>query len=98
MLEKVLEAERFPSVLRVRALGGRGAGRAFAHGVTRPLRIPAKIEQGAGTSSQRQLRHQPDRLRHRAVLGVRRRPCAVQDRVELSSPSALARVTDAKAL
>jgi hypothetical protein len=49
MLEKVLEAERFPFVvLRVRAVEqGVLQAELSLHGVTRPLRVPAKIGAGA---------------------------------------------------
>ena len=49
MLEKVLEAERFPFVvLRVHALAQNALEAELSlHGVTRPLRIPVRIDSGA---------------------------------------------------
>ena len=49
MLEKVLEAERFPFVvLRVRGVEQDAVQAELSlHGVTRPLRIPAKVDAGA---------------------------------------------------
>ena len=100
MLEKVLEAERFPFVvLRVRALE-RDAVQAelSLHGVTRPLRIPAKIERGAeriGVSGSFAFNQTDFGIEPFSVFGG---ALAVQDRVELSFAMRAARVPDAKAL
>lgn len=85
MLEKVLEAERFPFVvLRIRAVE-RGAVQAelSLHGVTRALSIPAKIDAGAERieASGRFAVNQTDfGIAPFSVLGG---ALAVQDRVEL---------------
>jgi len=100
MLEKVLEAERFPFVvLRVRALE-QGALQAelSLHGVTRALRIPAKIEPGAErieVSGNFAINQTDFGIAPFSVFGG---ALAVQDRVDLSFAIRAARVTDAKAL
>lgn len=97
MLEKVLEAERFPFVvLRVRSVGeGALQAELSLHGVTRPLRVPAKIDPG------------PERLEVRgdfalnqsdfgiAPFSVLGGALAVQDRVDLSFEIHATRITGA---
>ena len=97
MLEKVLEAERFPFVvLRVRAVAQDVLeGELSLHGVTRPVRIPAKIESrgerleasGSFTINQTEFGIEPF-----AVFGG---ALAVQDRIDLSFAIRAARITDA---
>ena len=96
MLEKVLEAERFPFVvLRVRAVEqGSAQAELSLHGVTRALRFPAKIDRGAeriavgGTFSINQTDFGIEPF---SVLGG---ALTVQDRVDLSFEIRAARVTD----
>ncbi len=100
MLEKVLEAERFPFVvLRVRALEQDAVQAELSlHGVTRPLRIPAKIERGAeriGISGSFAINQTDFGIEPFSVFGG---ALAVQDRVDLSFTLRAARITDAKAL
>jgi hypothetical protein len=100
MLEKVLEAERFPFVvLRVRALEQDTVQAELSlHGVTRPLRIPAKIERGAErfeVSGSFAINQTDFGIAPFSVFGG---ALAVQDRVDLSFAIHAARITDAKAL
>jgi hypothetical protein len=100
MLEKVLEAERFPFVvLRVRALEQDAVqGELLLHGVTRPLRIPAKIAAGAERiefSGSFAINQTDFGIEPFSVFGG---ALAVQDRVDLSFTIRAARITDAKAL
>ena len=97
MLEKVLEADRFPFVvLRVRSVGeGALQAELTLHGVTRPLRIPAKVDPG------------PERIEVRGGFALNQSDfgiapfsalggaLAVQDRVDLSFEIRAARVADA---
>ena len=97
MLEKVLEAERFPFVeLRVRGVEqGVLQAELSLHGVKRPLRIPAKIDAGAERleASGRFAINQSDfGITPFSVLGG---ALAVQDRVDLSFAIRGSRVTDA---
>jgi hypothetical protein len=97
MLEKVLAAERFPFVvLRVRAVAQATLEAELSlHGMTRPLRIPAKIESrgdrldasGSFAINQTDFGIEPF-----SVLGG---ALAVQDRIELSFTIRAARITDA---
>jgi len=98
MLEKVLQAERFPFVvLRVRAVE-QGALQAelSLHGVTRPLRIPAKIDPGAeriDVGGSFAINQSDFGIEPFSVLGG---ALAVQDRINLSFAIRAARTTDAK--
>ena len=86
MLEKVLEADRFPFVvLRVRGIE-QGALQAelSVHGVTRPLRIPGKIDAGAeriDVSGSFAINQSEFGIEPFSVFGG---ALTVQDRVELS--------------
>ena len=97
MLEKVLEADRFPFVvLRVRGIE-QGALQAelSVHGVTRPLRIPAKIDAGAErieVSGSFAINQSDFGIEPFSVFGG---ALAVQDRVDLSFAIRAARLTDA---
>ena len=100
MLEKVLEAERFPFVvLRVRAVEQDAVQAELSlHGVTRPLRIPAKIERGAErieVSGSFAINQTDFGIEPFSVFGG---ALAVQDRIDLSFTLRAARITDAKAL
>jgi hypothetical protein len=97
MLEKVLEAERFPFVvLRVRAVEqGVLQAELSVHGVTRPLRIPAKVDSGAErveVSGSFAINQSDFGIEPFSVLGG---ALAVQDRVDLSFAIRAARLTDA---
>jgi hypothetical protein len=99
MLEKVLEAERFPFVvLRVRAVEQDAVQAELSlHGVTRPLRIPAKVEQGAeriGVSGSFAINQTDFGIEPFSVFGG---ALAVQDRIDLSFTIRATRITDAKA-
>jgi hypothetical protein len=97
MLEKVLEAERFPFVvLRVRAVAQDALEAELSlHGVTRPVRIPAKIESrgerleasGSFAINQTDFGIEPF-----SVFGG---ALAVRDRIDLSFAIRAARITDA---
>jgi polyisoprenoid-binding protein YceI len=97
MLEKVLEADRFPFVvLRVRGIE-QGALQAelSVHGVTRPLRIPAKIDAGAErieVSGSFAINQSDFGIEPFSVFGG---ALAVQDRVDLSFAIRAAGITDA---
>ena len=98
MLEKVLEADRFPFVvLRVRAADqGTLQGELALHGVTRPLRIPAKIDAGAErveVSGSFAINQTDFAIEPFSVLGG---ALSVQDRVDLSFTIRAGRVTDAR--
>ena len=100
MLEKVLEAERFPFVvLRVRGVEQDAVQAELSlHGVTRPLRIPAKIAAGAERiefSGSFAINQTDFGIEPFSVFGG---ALAVQDRVDLSFTIRAARITDAKAL
>jgi YceI-like domain len=97
MLEKVLEAERFPFVvLRVRAVEQRVLQAELSlHGVTRPLRIPAKVESGPErieVSGSFAINQTDFGIEPFSVLGG---ALTVQDRVDVSFAIRAARVTDA---
>ena len=96
MLEKVLEAERFPFVvLRVRAVEqGSAQAELSLHGVTRALRFPAKIAVGANrivVSGSFPINQTDFGIEPFSVLGG---ALTVQDRVDLSFEIRAARVTD----
>ena len=96
MLEKVLEAERFPFVvLRVRAVEqGALQGELSVHGVTRALRVPAKIDAGAErieASGHFSINQTDFGIEPFSVFGG---AIAVQDRVDLSFEIRAARMTD----
>jgi polyisoprenoid-binding protein YceI len=96
MLDKVLEAERFPFVvLRVRGVEQDAVQAELSlHGVTRPLRIPAKIDRGAESVdvSGRFAINQTDfGIAPFSVFGG---ALAVQDRLDLSFEIRATRVTD----
>jgi hypothetical protein len=97
MLEKVLEADRFPFVvLRVRGIE-QGALQAelSVHGVTRPLRIPGKIDAGAeriDVSGSFAINQSEFGIEPFSVFGG---ALAVQDRVDLSFAIRAAGITDA---
>lgn len=96
MLEKVLEAERFPFVvLRGRAVTqGVLEAELSLHGVTRPMRIPVKIDPGAEriqVSGSFAINQTDFGIAPFSVLGG---ALAVQDRVELSFTIRAARLTD----
>ncbi|HEY1290752.1 MAG TPA: YceI family protein [Burkholderiales bacterium] len=98
MLEKVLEAERFPFVaLRVRKVEqGTLQGELALHGVTRPLRIPAKIDAGADhleVSGSFAINQTDFGIEPFSVFGG---ALAVQDRIDLSFTIRAGRITDAK--
>jgi len=98
MLEKVLESDRFPFVvLRVRSVEqGTLQGELALHGVTRPLRIPAKIDTAAErieVSGSFALKQTDFGIEPFSVLGG---AIAVQDRVDLSFTIRAGRMTDAK--
>ena len=98
MLEKVLEADRFPFVvLRVRAAEqGMLQGELTLHGVTRPLRIPVKIDAGAErieVSGSFAINQTDFGIEPLSVLGG---ALAVRDRLELSFTIRAGRLTDAK--
>jgi len=98
MLEKVLEADRFPFVvLRVRAVeAGTLQGELALHGVTRPLRIPAKVDAAAErleVSGSFAINQTDFGIEPFSVLGG---ALAVQDRVDLSFTIRAGRMTDAK--
>ncbi|HJY75828.1 MAG TPA: YceI family protein [Burkholderiales bacterium] len=98
MLEKVLEADRFPFVaLRVRAVEqGTLQGELVLHGVTRPLRIPAKVDAGAErleVSGSFAINQTDFGIEPFSVLGG---ALTVQDRVDLSFTIRAGRMTDAK--
>jgi YceI-like protein len=98
MLEKVLEADRFPFVvLRVRAVEqGTLQGELALHGVTRPLRIPARVDAGAErleVSGSFAINQTDFGIEPFSVLGG---ALAVQDRVDLSFTIRAGRMTDAK--
>ena len=98
MLEKVLEADRFPFVvLRVRAVEqGTVQGELTLHGVTRPLRIPARIDAGAErleVSGSFAINQTDFGIEPFSVLGG---ALTVQDRVDLSFTIRAGRMTDAK--
>jgi hypothetical protein len=100
MLEKVLEAERFPFVvLRVRALEQDAVQAELSlHGVTRALRVPAKIAMGAErieVSGSFAINQTDFGIAPFSVFGG---ALAVQDGVDLSFAIRAARITDAKAL
>lgn len=100
MLEKVLEAERFPFVvLRIRAVEQGAVQAALSlHGVTRALGIPAKIDAGAErieVSGSFAINQTDFGIEPFSVLGG---ALAVQDRVDLSFTIRAPRITDAKAL
>lgn len=97
MLEKVLEAERFPFVvLRVRGLAqGVLEAELSLHGVTRPMRIPAKVEPGAeriDVSGSFAINQSDFGIEPFSVFGG---ALTVQDRVDFSFAIRGARVTDA---
>jgi len=97
MLEKVLEADRFPFVvLRVRAVEqGTLQGELALHGVTRQLRIPAKIDAGAEhleVSGSFAINQTDFGIEPFSVFGA----LTVQDRVDLSFTIRAGRMTDAK--
>jgi len=97
MLEKVLEADRFPFVvLRVRAVEqGTLQGELALHGVTRQLRIPAKIDAGAEhleVSGRFAINQTDFGIEPFSVFGA----LTVQDRVDLSFTIRAGRMTDAK--
>jgi YceI-like protein len=86
MLEKVLEADRFPFVvLRVRSLAqGVLEAEVSLHGVTRPMRIPAKIDSGGehiDVSGSFAINQSDFGIEPFSVLGG---ALTVQDRVDLS--------------
>ena len=86
MLEKVLEADRFPFVvLRVRAVAqGILEAELSLHGVTRPVRIPAKIDSGderIEVSGSFSINQTDFGIEPFSVLGG---ALSVQDRVDLS--------------
>jgi hypothetical protein len=94
MLEKVLEAERFPFVvLRVRAVSqGVLEAELSLHGVTRPVRIPAKIESGGErleASGSFAINQTDFGIEPFSVFGG---ALAVQDRIELSFAIRAARI------
>jgi hypothetical protein len=98
MLGKVLEAERFPFVaLRVRAVEqGTLQGELALHGVTRQLRIPAKIDAGAErleVSGSFAINQTDFGIEPFSVFGG---ALSVQDRVDLSFTIHAGRMTDAK--
>ena len=100
MLEKVLEAERFPFVvLRVRAVEqGVLQAELSLHGVTRALRVPAKIEPGEErivASGSFAISQSDFGIAPFSVFGG---ALAVQDRIDLSFAVRAARITDARAL
>jgi len=97
MLEKVLEAERFPFVvLRVRSVEqGVLQAELSLHGVTRSLRIPAKIDASAErveASGSFAINQSDFGITPFSVLGG---AIAVQDRVDLSFKIRAARITEA---
>jgi len=97
MLEKVLEAERFPFVvLRVRGVEHDAVQAELSlHGVTRPMRIPAKIDPGAeriDVSGSFAISQSDFGIEPFSVLGG---ALTVQDRVDLSFAIRAARITDA---
>ena len=97
MLEKVLEAERFPFVvLRVRSVvQGVLEAEVSLHGVTRPMRIPARIDSGGeriDVSGSFAINQSDFGIEPVSVLGG---TLTVQDRVDLSFAIRAARVTDA---
>jgi len=86
MLEKVLEADRFPFVvLRVRSVAqGVLEAEVSLHGVTRPMRIPAKIDSGGeriDVSGSFALNQSDFGIEPFSVLGG---ALTVQDRVDLT--------------
>lgn len=86
MLDKVLEAERFPFVvIHVESVSPTALGaRMSLHGVTRPLRIPAKIEQSPErleVTGSFALKQSDFGIEPFSVLGG---ALTVQDQVELS--------------
>jgi hypothetical protein len=96
MLEKVLEAERFPfAVLRLRAVAQHVLeGELSLHGVTRPVRIPAKIDPGAERIEARgsfAINQTDFGIEPFSVFGG---ALAVQDRLDLSFTIRAARMTD----
>jgi hypothetical protein len=96
MLEKVLEADRFPFVvLRCRAVAQDVLEAELSlHGVTRPMRIPAKIDSGAEriqVSGSFAINQTDFGIEPFSVLGG---ALAVQDRVDLSFTIRAARMTD----
>jgi len=98
MLEKVLEVDRFPFVvLRVRAVEqGTLQGELALHGVTRQLRVPAKIDAGAErleVSGSFAINQTDFGIEPFSVLGG---AIAVQDRLDLSFTIRAGRMTDAK--
>jgi hypothetical protein len=97
MLEKVLEADRFPFVvLRVRSVAqGVLEAEVSLHGVTRPMRIPAKIDSGGERielSGSFAINQSDFGIEPFSVLGG---ALTVQDRVDLSFAIRAARITDA---
>ena len=96
MLEKVLEAERFPFVvLRIRTVEHDAVQAELSlHGVTRPLRIPAKIDRTAeriAVGGRFAINQTDFGIEPFSVLGG---AIAVQDRVDLSFEIRAARITD----
>jgi polyisoprenoid-binding protein YceI len=96
MLEKVLEAERFPFVVvRVRAVEpGALQAELTLHGVTRPLRIPATIEPDAehiAVGGRFAVNQTDFGIQPLSVLGG---ALTVQDRVDLSFEIRAVRMTD----
>jgi len=94
MLEKVLEAERFPFVvLRVRAAAqGDLEAELSLHGVTRPMRIPAKLDadpQRIEASGRFALKQTDFGIEPFSVLGG---ALTVQDEVEISFAIRAARI------
>jgi hypothetical protein len=98
MLDKVLEADRFPFVLlRVRgAEQGTLQCELALRGVTRPLRIPAKIDASAErieVSGSFAINQTDFGIEPFSILGG---ALTVQDRIELSFTIRAGRMTDAK--
>jgi hypothetical protein len=96
MLDKVLEAERFPFVvLRVRGVEQDAVQAELSlHGVTRPVRVPAKIDRGAeriAVDGSFSINQTDFAIEPFSVLGG---AIAVQDRVDLSFAIRAARITD----
>jgi hypothetical protein len=96
MLDKVLEAERFPFVvLRVRGVEQDAVQAELSlHGVTRPVRVPAKIDRGAeriAVDGSLSINQTDFGIEPFSVLGG---AIAVQNRVDLSFAIRAARMTD----